>query len=44
MYALDGPGGWQIVGRTSATLFDPDAAEPFRLTAGDRVRFVEADP
>ncbi len=43
IYALDGPGGWQIVGRTAATLFDPDADAPFRLSAGDRVRFVETD-
>ena len=43
IYALDGPGGWQIVGRTAVTLFDADAAEPFRLEAGDRVRFVKAD-
>lgn len=42
IYALDGPGGWQIVGQTSATLFDPDADAPFLLAAGDRVRFVEA--
>jgi KipI family sensor histidine kinase inhibitor len=43
LYALDGPGGWQIVGRTPATLFNADADDPFRLAAGDRVRFVEAD-
>ena len=46
IYALDGPGGWQIVGRTVATLFDPEADPetevPFLLRAGDRVRFVEA--
>jgi KipI family sensor histidine kinase inhibitor len=40
LYALDGPGGWQIVGRTDLTLFDPSAEEPFRLGPGDRVRFV----
>ena len=40
LYALDGPGGWQIVGRTDLTLFDPAAAEPFRLGPGDRIRFV----
>ncbi len=42
IYALDGPGGWQIIGRTPAALFDPEAEVPFRLAAGDRVRFVEA--
>ncbi len=39
IYALDGPGGWQIVGRTTQTLFDRDADEPFLLAPGDTVRF-----
>jgi KipI family sensor histidine kinase inhibitor len=39
IYALDGPGGWQIVGRTAHTLFDRDAVEPFLLAPGDGVRF-----
>lgn len=42
IYALDGPGGWQIVGRTPTALFNPEADTPFLLAAGDRVRFVEA--
>ena len=39
------PGGWSIVGRTPLKLFDPDAAEPFALRAGMRVRFrpIDAD-
>ena len=43
LYALAGPGGWQIIGRTNLELFDPSAANPFRLGAGDRIRFVAAD-
>jgi KipI family sensor histidine kinase inhibitor len=43
LYALDGPGGWQIVGRTDLTLFDPSAREPFRLGPGDRIRFMASD-
>ncbi|UIN31091.1 5-oxoprolinase/urea amidolyase family protein [Microbacterium binotii] len=33
------PGGWRIIGTTTAPLFDPDAAAPALLTAGTRVRF-----
>lgn len=43
IYALKSPGGWSIVGRTSYTLFDVDAAEPFPVRAGMRVRFVPVD-
>lgn len=45
LYALDGPGGWPIVGRTSFHLFDLKADDPFRLNPGDRVKFepVAAD-
>lgn len=44
IYTLQGPGGWQIVGRTPMTLFDAGAEPPFRLRAGMRVRFVALDP
>ena len=40
LYALPGPGGWQLVGRTDAALFRPDQPSPFLLAACDRVRFV----
>lgn len=40
IYALEGPGGWQIIGRTSLTLFDGAAREPFLLRPSQRVRFV----
>lgn len=45
LYAMASPGGWNIIGRTSHRLFDPDAADPFALRAGMRVRFraVDAD-
>ena len=43
IYTLPGPGGWQIVGRTPLRLFDARAAQPFRLRAGMRVRFVAID-
>jgi len=39
VYPLDSPGGWNVLGRTSARLFDP-AREPAALLAmGDEVRF-----
>lgn len=40
IYPLESPGGWQIIGRTRLTLFDPDADEPYLFRPGDRVRFV----
>ncbi len=43
VYALSGPGGWQIIGRTDAALFDRDAKEPFVLSPGDTVVFRRAD-
>lgn len=40
VYPLASPGGWHLLGRTDAALFDPHAPEPTLLRAGDRVRFV----
>jgi KipI family sensor histidine kinase inhibitor len=39
VYPLATPGGWNLIGRTPARLFDPARAEPALLRAGDRVRF-----
>lgn len=37
------PGGWQLLGRTAMTLFDPEVVgDPTLLHPGDRVRFAEA--
>ena len=35
-----GPNGWNAIGFSDMRLFDPNAAEPSVLRAGDRVRFV----
>lgn len=43
LYALPGPGGWAIVGRTTYPLFDASAHEPFALRPGMRIRFVAVD-
>jgi KipI family sensor histidine kinase inhibitor len=39
VYPLASPGGWNLIGRTPIGLFDPRAAEPALLRAGDSVRF-----
>lgn len=39
LYALPGPGGWPLIGRTSFTLFDAQAENPFPIQAGMRLRF-----
>jgi len=43
MYALASPGGWTLIGRTPHKLFDPQAAEPFPVCAGTRIRFRSVD-
>jgi KipI family sensor histidine kinase inhibitor len=40
IYPREGPGGWQLLGRTSFLLFDPARPNPAALAPGDRVRFV----
>ena len=39
IYALDGPGGWPLIGKTEAELFRADREDPFLLTPGQRVKF-----
>jgi len=40
IYAVESPGGWHLIGRTSMRLFDPAADPPARFKPGDRLRFV----
>lgn len=40
IYGLESPGGWQIIGRTPLSIFDPKRKDPFTLKAGDMIRFV----
>lgn len=42
IYPTGGPGGWHVIGRTDAVLFDPERPAPALLIPGDRVRFVPA--
>lgn len=38
IYPHSSPGGWQLIGHTNVTLFDPDAAPSALLAPGDRVQ------
>ncbi len=39
IYSVESPGGFWVLGRTPVRLYDPTAADPILLRAGDRVRF-----
>ena len=39
IYALAGPGGWPLIGRTQMILFEPESDTPFVLEPGMRIRF-----
>lgn len=39
IYPVESPGGWQLIGRTDAPLFDSTRDPPSLLQPGDRVRF-----
>ncbi len=43
-YPRSSPGGWRLIGTTTAALFDPHAAQPALLTPGTRVRFRPTPP
>lgn len=40
IYPVEAPGGWRLIGRTSARPFDPARKDPCLFAPGDRVRFV----
>jgi 5-oxoprolinase (ATP-hydrolysing) subunit B len=42
VYPFDSPGGWHLIGRTDARMFDPSREPAALLQPGDRVRFVPA--
>ena len=43
IYAVESPGGWNLIGRTDMRLFDPAADPPARFKPGDRLRFVPVE-
>lgn len=44
IYPLPSPGGWQLIGRTPLTLFNPVRQPPSLLGVGDRVKFKLMSP
>ena len=42
IYPTASPGGWRLIGRTGATLFDPARDPPALLAPGGRLRFTVA--
>ncbi|MGD8169314.1 5-oxoprolinase subunit B family protein [Herbiconiux sp. P16] len=40
VYPRESPGGWHLIGRTAAVLWDAQRADPALLAPGTRVRFV----
>ena len=42
IYPSASPGGWQLIGRTEVTLFDPGRDPPALLAPGGRLRFTVA--
>jgi len=40
VYPVESPGGWQLIGHTTAVMFDPARQQPSLLQAGDLVRFI----
>ncbi|GLW98082.1 allophanate hydrolase subunit 1 [Microtetraspora sp. NBRC 16547] len=42
VYPRESPGGWQLIGRTDAAVWDLTAEPPALLSPGTRVRFTEA--
>jgi inhibitor of KinA len=43
IYSVESPGGFWVLGRTPLRLYDPAAADPILLRAGDHVRFRMID-
>lgn len=43
VYPRESPGGWQLIGRTDLTMFDPSRDPAALLRPGTAVRFVEID-
>jgi len=42
LYAMPGPGGWPLIGRTDTALFDASSKLPFLIHPGQQIRFVSA--
>ena len=42
-YTIDTPGGWNLLGRTDALLWDPTRTPPNLIAAGDEVEIVPVE-
>ena len=40
IYPIEIPAGWQIIGRTPVSIFDPDRDSPFLFNPGDLLKFT----
>ncbi|MEP6925784.1 MAG: 5-oxoprolinase subunit PxpB [Pyrinomonadaceae bacterium] len=43
IYSLQSPGGWQIIGKTPLSIFNPRSQPPTLLQAGDTVEFYKIE-
>ena len=43
-YPRESPGGWQLIGRTEARLWDAEREQPALLAPGTRVTFARVEP
>jgi KipI family sensor histidine kinase inhibitor len=43
IYPFSSPGGWNLIGRTDARLWDPEAEQPALFSPGDTVSFADSD-
>ncbi len=43
VYSITSPGGWRLIGHTPLELFNPKAADPTLLRAGDDIIFYQVD-
>ena len=43
IYPVEAPGGWHLIGRTSAQIFQSESRPPALVQPGDRIRFVEVN-
>lgn len=40
IYPLESPGGWNLIGKTTVRLYNPDSNQPTLLRPGDYIRFI----
>ncbi len=43
VYPMDSPGGWNLIGETPVSFFDPESNPPVAVEAGNFIRFVAVD-